>query len=434
MKKIPETINGVPTLGYLVTYRIKEGSVPVADYSDFLDTLYNSPDYEKSDIEALRVKTRHPRHIYAAAVRKVRKLHDNQNNNVRFFFRSAKAGSDRTEKVLIRESFPHSKNKPLHEIVGNVRLDPTTGAPHTINNGLHSDETAAILEQVVAEFAKEVDNFPCNGLRHRFGKVVADCLPIAYDAEHLFKFVFRENSSAIRLLDTVIGYLNEQCGVATGPRSSRSEVSILPLPDLAEIREAISTAYTDEMEDTQASVAAAIAAYTADPEPDKLMGTINKIKQGLATMKKYDFELKVQTGGVRLAMLDMQKKARVLLGRDEPEATSHCFNWKTARTRLPMPQWVIGDALNKQEYSFTVARSHLEYLSFRKGLGDSAVAHLVQTDLEDWENIHLSLSSVETIPPELAKVGFVSDLSGLGYDGPATDELVAAVSSWWAKL
>jgi len=436
MKHIPETIEGAPALGYLVTYRIKESSISIKDFNIFLNGLYSSTEYEKSDVETLRVKGRQARHIYAAAVKKVRRLADDDTSNTRFFFRKAKAGGNKTERILVRETFTSGVITPSHAVIGRIRLSEDDQQPKWWTVANHEEEAVAIFEQVLTEFKKETEHFPSSSLGHRFSRVINDCIPIAYDAEHLFRFIFAEHKSALQLLCCVVDYINEQACVTNASRSKRSEVSVLPLPDLTEMRATITDAYKDEIQDAQANVQAALINYHKEKDTNKLMNTLSKIKDSIATLKEYDTKLKVKSGTVHMTLKELQKQARVLLGRDEQPATSHTFKWNSAKARIPQAQWALGDALLKLDDTYTVIRSHLECIGFKKGIGAAAVTQLVQVELQDWEEVHYTLPQVRAakIPKVLKAVGFQNTISGVCYDGKPTDEVVAAIAAWWVTI
>jgi len=441
------TMQGVPLLGYLVAYRVRECAVSVEDYAGLLDGL--EAEFGKARVDLLRIPRRRAIDAWQAAVRRVGRKRDDRRAEVRYLFRVERGGKAAGVRFLVKEEFPGGdrRARPYHTVLGTVRFD---AAARSIQTGYADGLPEALREEAEAVFAElrqtyehEAAHFPSSALRCRFARLVADCVPVSYDAEHRFKFVSIDHAPVVELLRRVAAWLNARAGASC--RSESTHVAALPLPDVDEIRRAVADAYVAEMGDEERAVQEAIEAYTTrapgERDPKELVKLLARIRSAQEMARKYEQEFRVAAGAAKLGLSRLQQQARVLLGGDErPDDSRHTLSWPTARLRLFGEQQALGDALIAVPGAYPLVRDHGEVISWRAG-SSAGRALIAQTRLADRDRVHITLLVPEAETPWGKRgapapdqgIGWARSISGWTYTGTAATVL-RDIMDWWREM
>jgi hypothetical protein len=267
-------------------------------------------------------------------------------------------------------------------------------------------------------FQRALDSFPTRMLRNRIAAVIDDQVPVNYDAEHRFSFILAENASAIELLGAVFDYVNGD-GRALLPRSKRSDISVLGLPDIDEYRSAVGKAFLEDIQETLASVESSVQSYyntSADTRrPADLIRTISIVNDAFKTIKRFEVDFaKVETA-VTEALSDVRNTAQALLGGDNVTVARH-QTWEQRAAALPPVQVAFGSPLAATEGIVAFARTDGNAVVWRKAPaveGEQPKDLIIQTGLDSLTDLNLTfVSSDQTVPAMLVPLGAKRGLQG----------------------
>ena len=414
--KLASKVGSHSVLGYLVTYRVRESDIDLADYGKHLDNLITTGQFNSGDVETLRAERRRPVDVQQTVIKAMESRFDGSKAGVRYMFRADKGASLWGPRHIVRETFGTNglgKAVPIHKALGRLRLDDLDQRPAFVpEENLTPEESAeasAVVGAFNAEFEAASGSFPSRMLRSRISKLVDGCTPVAYDAEHRFSFVLAEHASTLELIANVLAFVDGDRALAC--RSQRSDVAVLPLPDLDEYRSAIGEAFLQDVGEALEAVRNTVSSYVAsNPDvkrPADLVRTITSINSTFQTIKKFEAGFAKVEASIKEALDEVRDAAQGLLGMTDG-AKPRQKSWAQTAENLPFIQSGFGNRLAHTAGVTCLARSDGASVTWSFGQAVS----VVQTGL-DTEFLHLTfVDAASEVPAYLQNLDARRGLSG----------------------
>jgi len=342
--------------------------------------------FSDNDLTHLRVERRRLVDAHQEAVKRFERVYSTGRHFeecARYLLRPGDEGNAWGQRFLVKETFaPDDKNMkfPIHQTLGRIWLDDTAKTPMCVASSTASEkdveELMALYKWFGERFNECIGRFPARILRARLGRLLSDCLPIAMDADHRFMFVHRDRKKAIELLSAAIKFLGGRAGDVS--RCERSDISVLPLPDLAEMREAVAKAYSDDVRDMVASVRKTAEEFVGNEgfgRPADLIAAMERLSTVYRTIDKYRTDLGAIDTNLQASLDDVRTQVSVLLGQKDSKFTP----WQQAAKRMSVLALQAGEALMRVFDTTPRVRSDSRAISWSFGADNKPL--LVMSDV-----------------------------------------------------
>jgi hypothetical protein len=321
--KLAKTVGGHKVIGYLVAFRISESNIDISEYTRNLDGLVDSKRFNTVDIDTLRVERRRACDAHQATIKELESVFDRGQSSTRYLFRADKGATVWGQRHLVRETFVTNgsgKAVPVHKALGRIWLEEKDQRPAFVpEEGLSVEdltEANGVIHAFESAFDFAIGSFPSRMLRSRVAKLVDDQTPINYDAEHRFSFVLAEHADTLELISEVFKFVNGERH--TLARSERSDISVLPIPDLDEYRSAIGEAFVQDIAEVLQSVRGTVNGYVnaegSVKRPADLVRALGEVNNAFKTIKKFENDFAKVESSVKEALDEVRDVAQGLLG------------------------------------------------------------------------------------------------------------------------
>jgi hypothetical protein len=228
---IPKTMDSIPVLGYLVATRIGKTAVKIADYNEVvaLATANHS-----AKLAALAANSsRSMKDVLANALKEFVETYSDGHLGFRYITRKDRDGSMHIIRELAgaADVSPDADPKYTAFTYGDIGSITTSGnelvtRPAYVGN--RADDVRPVFDEIANLVEQYKDMFPSSGIKFKLNTLMKDTVPLGYDPEHIFSFILAEHADVLAGVADVIDFLKRSGGT--------SSMSILPLPDMAEVR------------------------------------------------------------------------------------------------------------------------------------------------------------------------------------------------------
>ena len=427
--KLIDTVSSLPVLGWVTNYTLKDTAVPVTDYAEFINNLATTG-YSDNDLSSLHIEKRRPVDAQQATVKAFEAEYGTPRHNVRYLLRPDEHGNAWGARFLVKETFgvaSDGKAITQHTTLGRIWLDNTAQTPIYVATAGCTDADAADIkgkfDWFCGRFCYEADHFPSYMLRTRLNRLLDDCLPVQMTADHHFSFVLRSNVKRLELLQEVITFL----GGTEKPRSERSDITTIPIPDLAEMRDVVFKSFKDDMQEQVASLRNRVGAYVSGTEKraQDMINCVQDASRAYETYEKYSAVLGALTDDTKAALDEINLQTQVVLGRQE----SRMLTLKHAYERLPVAQAEAIKAIVALPNADVQVRSDLRAATIRFK-GGSAESDFVLTNLKSLDRITITVSSAVTPGVDISrwKIGLTGKTASFN-QGEFTEKVLPWLAS-----
>jgi hypothetical protein len=224
-------LDSIPVLGYLVATRIGKTSVKIADYNAVVDAATTN---HSAKLASLKASTeRSMKDVLANALKEFVESYSDGHRGFRYITRKDRDGSLHIIRELAgaADVSPDADPKYAAFAYGDIGSVTTSGnelvtRPAYVGN--RADDVRLVFDEIANLVEQYKDMFPSSGIKFKVNTLMRDTVPLGYDPDHIFSFILAEHADVLRGIADVIEFLK-----STGGTSS---ISILPLPDMAEVR------------------------------------------------------------------------------------------------------------------------------------------------------------------------------------------------------
>lgn len=434
-----ELVGGVPILGYIVSLRVPDSYVPAADYDEFLTSLETDKVLTDGEIRLFVGKrSRWLSECYQVALQRFAQGADDSKQTVRHMLRCDK-GSKRTAntaRYLVREEVvgDGAARRLFHKDLAVVRLDDATERPvwSMLPSAVeHEEEVRQQVADINSLIEFEENHIPARLIRDGLVRLLDNHTPITYGANPGFLFLPAAAKGTLEALRRALSLIN-----AHAP-CHPAAMSVLKLPDLADMRQAIYDAWEVELEETVRNARLIVERYRREHGTDSSRNAARALNDALLSLRrasekaeKYEKMQLALVDVARSTMDDVQAEARNLLAVD-------LLEFKPTRQRFEKHTWGAGarmlfEALSATAKDSVPFASLGEVVSWQCGYGLSGVQMLSQEALSDESTFTVAFLR-DPGDAFLATNGLSVKKGACGYraTGPATPEGVAQIVAWW---
>jgi len=429
---LPKKLSNVPVLGYLVAPHCPcDDVLPWTEFTELLEGM--AGEYSDDVLARYRsIRPRRPSDALLGACKLVARKE--KERGASYMFRSER-GHRRT-MYLVREVFKGAGRKPHYTRLGEARVEGDTLITG-VEPGL-DEADRGIANTLLAELAEQYEfarrTFTSNALSAVFRNEIRTAVPLAYDPDHLWRFVLVAERERIAAMAAVTQWATEQTG-------REYCVSTLPLPALDDMRGALVEAYKEEMARISETLGTEVAGLTSkyadvnEAPPAELHTMRERVEEAMRTYTTYAQAFGTVVAETKGTLAEMHHHLSVLEGRvaelAERGRTPSILDWRRVGKILNKTQAALGSALPEGTAVYPHLRTGADVLSWCVGTGDKRRTLAVQTNLADSSDLHITLVVKSKEVPKKVKKLFRRSAVGLVYSGSPANVTPALVD--WFK-